>query len=325
MPTETRRRPDGFFGGEPRSASSDSAVPVYRFLGPSYWKTWFFIGWLAFTSLLPWRWSLALHRRFGRWLGGKSRKSVRLVEDNLQRCFPEMDEAQRAAVIDEYFANMGAIVTELGLAWFRPLASVRQLIEIEGAEHLARALEHGSGVILYVGHFTTIEVCGVGIGKVAPNFVISHNKRRSQLLSEYQRRRRDRYSSEVFAKHNVRGLIRALKGNAVLWFSGDEAHAGKSSAMLPFFGGLAPTNTALSRLAKISGAKVVPLAYWRKPDNSGYVLRFDAALEDFPSEDVIADTQRLVAILEDQIRAQPAQYFWKQKRFGQKRDDSDRD
>jgi KDO2-lipid IV(A) lauroyltransferase len=319
MATETRRRPDGFFGGEPRSASSDSAVSVLRFLGPSYWKSWVFISWLRLTALMPWRWSLRLHRRLGRWLGGKSRRSVRLVRDNLERCFPEMTDDERAELIDEFFGNMGAIVTELALAWFRSPQRVLSLIDVEGEDHLERALAYGRGVILFLGHFTTIEMCGVGVGQSAPRFVITHNKRRNQLLSEYQRRSRERLGDEVFAKHNVRGLLRSLNNNAVVWFAGDEAHAGKSSAMLPFFGEPAPTSTSLSRLARISGATVVPLAYWRKPDDSGYVLRFDTALEDFPSDDAIADTKRLITILEDQIRAHPEQYFWKQKRFGRKK------
>ena len=57
----------------------------------------------------------------------------------------------------------------------------------------------------------------------------------------------------------------------------------------------------------------------RKPDGKGYVLRFDPALEDFPGEDAVADTRRLVALLEQQIRECPAQYFWKQRRFRRRR------
>jgi KDO2-lipid IV(A) lauroyltransferase len=79
------------------------------------------------------------------------------------------------------------------------------------------------------------------------------------------------------------------------------------------------TNTSLSRLARLSGARLVPVSYCRKADDSGYRLRFGAPLENFPSDDAVADTRRLVALLEEQIRESPAQYFWKQKRFRRRR------
>jgi KDO2-lipid IV(A) lauroyltransferase len=133
-----------------------------------------------------------------------------------------------------------------------------------------------------------------------------------------QRRSRERLGDQVLGKHNVRALLRSLRNNAVVWFAGDEVHTGKSSALLPFFGEPAMTTTSLSRLARVTGAAVVPLGYCRKPDGSGYLIRFSAVLENFPSDDAVADTRRLIAILEDQIREYPAQYFWKQKRFRRK-------
>lgn len=321
MTAGRRRRPPGFFGGEARSDSSDEAVSLLRFLAPRYWRSWAFIGWLRLAALLPWRWSLAIHRRLGRWLGLRSRRSLGIVLANLGRCFPELDARQREALAEAYFENMGAIVAELAIAWFRSPDRVRKMIDAEGLEHLEAALARGRGVILFLGHFTTMEICGVGVGRYAPRFVITHNKRRSRLLSEYQRRSRERLGEEVLAKHQVRALLRNLRNNGVVWFAGDEAHTGKSSVTLPFFGEPAPTSTALSRLARISGAAVVPLAYCRTADDSRYRLRFGPLLEDFPSDDVVADTRRLIAILEQQIRDCPSQYFWKQRRFRDQRDE----
>lgn len=318
MAAGTRRRAPGFFGGEARSDSSDSRVSLLRFLGPRYWRSWILIGWLSIAALLPWRWSLALHKHFGRRLGRKSRKSTRMVDENLRQCFPELGDAERATLTDEYFENMGALVAELAICWFRSPEYVRSRVVAEGVEHLEQALAQGRGVILYLGHFTTMEICGATVGAYAPRFVITHNKRRSRLLSEMQRRSRERLGDDVLPKHSVRALLRSLRNNAVVWFAGDEADTRKSSALLPFFGKPAHTNTSLSRLARITGAAVVPLFYCRKADDSGYLIRFSPALENFPSNDEIVDTKRLIAILEEQIRACPSQYFWKQKRFRHK-------
>lgn len=319
MIAEPQRRPHGFFGGESRSASSDTHVSVLKFLGPRYWGIWVLIGWLRFTALLPWRWSLKLHLWLGRTLGSKSRSAAKTVRSNLGLCFPELTEEQRAKLSSDYFANMGAFVAELAMAWFCSRQHLQSLFEVEGAENLERALAKGKGVILCAGHFTTIELSTVAIKDYVPRYALMYNKRRNRLLSEYQRRYRERYADESFPKRNIRAMLKSLRKNSVVWFAADEAHTGKSSELLPFFGEPALTNTSLSRLARISGAAVVPLFYCRKPDDSGYSIRFGSPLEDFPSDDVVADTNRLTAILEESIRQCPSQYFWKQKRFRSRR------
>lgn len=319
MTAGSRRRAPGFFGGEARSDSSDEPVSLWNFLAPQHWRAWALVGWLRLSAALPWRFSLALHKRLGRWLGARSRKSTAIVEENLGRCFPELSPAERHALTSEYFANMGAVVAELALAWFGSLQRIQTLFEVEGAINLERALADGRGVILCAGHFTPIELAAMGVAAHAPRYAQLYNRRRSRLLSELQRRARARYTNGSFEKRNLRALLRRLNENAVVWFSADEAHTGKASAPIPFFGEPALTNTALSRLARISGARVVPVFYCRKADDSGYRIRFGAALDNFPSDDAVADTRRLVALLEDQIRECPAQYFWKQKRFRKRR------
>ena len=60
---------------------------------------------------------------------------------------------------------------------------------------------------------------------------------------------------------------------------------------------------------------VIPLFFCRLADDSGYLLRFQAPLDDFPTDDAAHDTARLTAILEDFVRECPAQYFWIHRKF----------
>jgi KDO2-lipid IV(A) lauroyltransferase len=89
----------------------------------------------------------------------------------------------------------------------------------------------------------------------------------------------------------------------------------RDGVLIPFFHELAMTNVATSKLARLSGATVLPFAYRRLPRGARYELRFYAPLDDFPSDDPVADTRRLVTLLEQFIRACPEQYQWMQKRF----------
>ena len=85
--------------------------------------------------------------------------------------------------------------------------------------------------------------------------------------------------------------------------------------MIPFFGIPAPTNTVLSRLAKTTGAPVVPFFAKRLPGTQGYHLKVGPVFDNFPSDDPDADALRVNAWLESCIRQAPEQYLWIHDRF----------
>jgi len=84
---------------------------------------------------------------------------------------------------------------------------------------------------------------------------------------------------------------------------------------VPFFHELACTNTAASKLARMTGATVVPMSYRRLDGQARWEFRFHAPLADFPTDDEKADTARLTRVLEDFIRVAPEQYLWNHRRF----------
>jgi KDO2-lipid IV(A) lauroyltransferase len=84
---------------------------------------------------------------------------------------------------------------------------------------------------------------------------------------------------------------------------------------VPFFGIPAATITATARIARASGAAVVPFFPKRLPDNRGYRLTLYPALSGFPSGDDAADAGRINTVIEHAIREMPAQYLWAHRRF----------
>jgi KDO2-lipid IV(A) lauroyltransferase len=109
-------------------------------------------------------------------------------------------------------------------------------------------------------------------------------------------------------------MLRLLEQNAVVWYAPDQARI-DSGELVPFFGEPAMTSTATSRLARLSGAIVIPLFFCRLADESGYLLRFHAPLEDLPTADTLCDTIRLTAVLEEFVRECPDQYMWVHRKF----------
>jgi KDO2-lipid IV(A) lauroyltransferase len=283
------------------------------FLHPKYWATWAFILWLRLTALLPWRAAVKLHKRFGRLARVLLKRRRAIVRRNLEICFPNLTPAEVDALVTQHFENVGAFFAELGMAWFGSLDAVMASVRIEGLEHLEHALARGKGVLLFSGHFTSLEICVPMIKATTPLFAFMFRARSNALLDETQTRGRRRTAHESLANDDVRGLLRFLGRNGAVWYAPDQATQGGVS--IPFFGEPSMTSTSTSRLARISGAAVVPLFYCRLADDSGYLLRFHPPLDDLPSDDAVRDTARLTAVLEGFVRECPAQYFWTHRRF----------
>ena len=72
---------------------------------------------------------------------------------------------------------------------------------------------------------------------------------------------------------------------------------------------------AISRLAKMADATVVPFFTLRRDDGQGYRLIVQPPLQDFPGDDAIADARRINGLIENVVRQAPAQYFWLHQRF----------
>ena len=73
--------------------------------------------------------------------------------------------------------------------------------------------------------------------------------------------------------------------------------------------------TMTSRLAKVSGAPVLPYYSQRLPGKQGYLIRLMPPLQDFPSGDDVTDMTRINQAIEQQVRAAPDQYLWIHRRF----------
>ena len=127
--------------------------------------------------------------------------------------------------------------------------------------------------------------------------------------------RRYRVSAGMVASDDIRAMVRVLRAGGAVWYAPDQAFRAKGALMVPFFDVPAASNPATSRLARMTDAVVLPYFVERLPGDDGYVVRIGAALEDFPSDDAVADTLRHHRLIEAEARRIPVQYLWLHKRF----------
>lgn len=297
------------------SRSNSSELSLGQFKAPKYWPTWLLLAILHLVARCPSRLQLRLGASFG-WLFRKlQRREVEIARKNFEICFPELDDAERERLLRQHFRSVGMSVIEMGIGWFCPIEKLRRKVEIKGIEHLEAALAKGNGALLVTAHFTPIEV-GVGVLEDFPGPVNSlYRPQRNAMMDRLILRGRSRFSKAQIPRDNVRMLIRLLKRNEAVLYMPDQTYLGNQSALIPFFGEPAMTNIATSKIAKISGAPLMPYWFKRKSDGLSYEVEICEPLDNFPTDDAVADTKRIVALLEARIRETPEQYLWVYKKF----------
>lgn len=284
-------------------------------LSPRHWPAWLGVAVIRLIALLPYPVLMWLGRR----LGGLAMRidSARrpIAAANIALCFPELDAKAQSAMVDAHLRDIGLMLVEFALGWMgsdRRIASLP--LQVEGLEHLEAARAQGRGVLLVGGHFSHLELCA---RLVSQRIRIAGMYRRmdSAVFEWAVLRARLRYASAMFDKDDIRGTVRYLRNGGTLWYAPDQDMRSKDNVFVPFFGVPAATITATHHLARMSGAVVMPFFHRRLPDNQGYVLRLGAPLEGLPSQDVLEDTARVNACIEQMVREAPEQYLWVHKRF----------
>jgi Kdo2-lipid IVA lauroyltransferase/acyltransferase len=299
----------------PRTANRQpSTVNARTLTHPRYWSTWLALGTLRLFEPLPFGVLLALGRLIGNVLAMLPLSFVRIARRNLELCFPEKEPPEREAILREHFRSVGIGLFETAMSWWSSDERIRSLGTLTGQEHLDAALARGRGVILLSAHFTTLEIGARSLTARGPTNVM-YRPTSNPVLERFLMRNRSRHAKRAIPRDDVRTLIGALKGNEAVWYAPDQAYRKKGAQMVPFFGIPAASNTATSRLAKMTDAAVLPYFVERLPGSQGYRLTILPALENFPSSNPADDARRFNELIEAQARRVPAQYLWIHRRF----------
>lgn len=275
---------------------------------------WVILGLLRLLSTLPMKPLCRLGQALGLLLYAVMPDRREIALKNLAVCFPHLEVRARKKLCRAHFESLGIAVFEFAMTWWSSDARLARMTRIHGAEHLQKALERGDGVILLAAHFTPLELsCRV----LSRQFSIDcmYRPADNPFFDALLRGGRERWAHKVIARDDVRGMLRSLQENDVVWYAPDQGFNGKNAVIARFFGMPAWSNPATSRLVQASGAVLLPFSFTRRSDCTGYDVVIDPPVEKFPGDDAVSDTERIHAIFEAQIRKAPEQYLWIHRRF----------
>lgn len=273
------------------------------------------------VGVLPRAWAQGLGRALGR-LGFRVLKSrAQVAEDNLRLIYGDrMSEAERTALARNNFAHLGAAILEIvhQLTW--TVRRNRAWLVVDGREHLQRALDQGRGVILFSGHLGNFILMGAALRDVLdlkwlfrdpgdPDLSFVYGWVRKRLGIEIIPDNPRDKSAFLCGMH--------LKRRKLLGIFIDQVENG--GVYIDFMGHRAGSTIAAARLARMSGAPLVPVHCVRLPDG-----RLKVVIEaEFPlppsgsGDDPAPDVEAMNAVIENWVRACPEQWLWGHRRWRQ--------
>jgi KDO2-lipid IV(A) lauroyltransferase len=281
---------------------------------PRYWPTWLALGVLRILEPLPYPLLMSLGRAIGALLVHLPLSFVRIARRNIELCLPELSKDERERILRGHFHSVGMGIFETAIAWWSSDARIRKLTQLEGQEHLDAALARGHGAILLSAHFTTLEIGARALCARFPTNIM-YRPTNNAVLERFLARNRGKQAKRAIARDDVRTLISALKSNEPVWYAPDQSYRKKGAEMVPFFNIPAATNTATSRLARMTDAAVLPYFPERLPGSRGYRVVIQPMLDNFPTKSPYEDARTFNALIEAHVRKVPEQYLWLHRRF----------
>jgi len=237
----------------------------------------------------------------------------RVVQRNLELCFPTWTAAQRRVLGPRIFIHVAQAWLDRSWLWHGDPAAARERLKIVGA---VDELAGSQPTVIFAPHFVGLDAGWTALTQqLSRAFTTIYTNQANEVVDAWILAGRRRFGSgRLFGRADgVKTIVSALREGAPLYLLPDMNFGPEESIFVPFYGVQAATVPSLSRFAKLGRAKVVPVT--TRMTRSGYEVRVWPTWPGFPSDDMAADTARMNAHLQEYIDTMPEQYYWVHKRF----------
>lgn len=275
---------------------------------------------LKILGVLPRSFSRAFAAALARVLLACSPRLQRVAMANLSIAFPDWTDAQRWATIRGMARQLGWMAAEFANFPRLNPKNISEIVMREGFEHFESARARGNGVIFLTGHMSAWELapCAQALYGQPLSFLARgiENKRVDALVNHY----RCLSGNQPIEKNNsARAVLRVLSEGGTVGILADQNTSVDEGVFVEFFGTPACATTGLARVARHTGAAVLPgFLHWDASSRK-YILKFEPALlfqtTQAEEADIRANTALCARVIEDYIRSYPEQWFWLHKRW----------
>jgi KDO2-lipid IV(A) lauroyltransferase len=225
---------------------------------------------------------------------------------NLELAFPEKSAEERERILKAEYLSLGRLLAEVPKFPAYTAKNVERIAIYDGLENYTEAAARGKGVLLMTAHLGGWEI-GSFVHSLHGSWInIIVRNLDNPLLDRWVRQMREMHGNRTHDKNEfARGMLAAMKRGETVGALMDTNMTPPQGVFVNFFGTAACTAAGLARVARHTGAAVVP-AFTLWDDKLGkYRIRFEPAIPLVMTDDAEADA----------IRKNPEQWLWVHRRW----------
>ena len=241
------------------------------------------------------------------------------ARDNLRAAYPQMESAEREAILREMWDSLGRTIAEYAHLDKMSIKGPDPRIEIAGLEHADAAIASGKGILFVSGHFANWEVMPFAAAQYGVEGGEVYRPLNNPFVDRWMVRQRMRNGTEEQIAKGAQGtrriftLLRA--GKAIFLLVDQKTNEGVAA---PFFGRDAMTTPAPAALALKLGAILLPVSNERT-GNARFRMTVHPPIGFSPGpdhdRDVLALTVKINETIENLVRYRPSQWLWIHRRW----------
>lgn len=285
----------------------------WSFLCSRYWPVWLLLGVLWLLAFVPHGVRRMLAKGLAQGYQWAYPKRKRIVERNLDLCFPEHLPEDRRLWRDRHFELQAYAILDLGRLWFRSVRYLKSQTEVRDPELFNRLIDSG-GVVLtghgagleWIGHFFTMNMTGSAMYKPFG---------KNRLLNWLFERGRVRHGARVYPRdQGLKPHLKHLRAGQGFFYIADEDLGLDDSVFAPFFGHEKATIPLAGKIAALGKSEIYPALGQLDLVTGRYRLLLLPPVK-IPAKANREAAQAINLALAQLITDDPPQYMWSLKLF----------
>ncbi|WP_308498772.1 hypothetical protein [uncultured Anaerobiospirillum sp.] len=282
-----------------------------QLLDVKYWPSWFALGILAVLAYVPNRIRDLFAILIAYPLSLINIRFKKVVFANLRTAFPEKSESDYKQLYRKLLTH--AIITgfAFGEGVFLPRFMVERSWIVKNPEVLKAALDDKRPIIFCVPHTFSLDRGGLYLtANRHPMFGVA-NDQSNPVFNWFMNYQRVIYGGTMHTRAaGFRSILKALKQGRHCYFLCDEDLGDDvPNVFTDFYGVPKAMVDTLPKMARLTKSQVVVLTITYSISKARYELEF-TRLDDFPSNDVVADLNRVNKVFEQHLSGHIEQYMW---------------
>lgn len=270
--------------------------------------------------ILPWRVGLA----FGNCLGRLGLMFVpewrmQMAAANVQECLGVSPEEARK-IADQSVVKFGRMIIEvLRFPLLNP-ETIQSVVKTDGLEYLEEAYAKGKGALMCTGHFGNWELLGADVALHGYPMLSIARKQNNGAMDRFINEYREMAGQKVAYNRGKEGVLamgRYLKEKHLLGILFDQ-DTNDTGVTIDLFGKKVITPSGPAVFSRTFGCPILPIFMHYDPDGSCRAKIYPPLYAEKTKDkdrDLFQVTEKLMAILEQEIRSNPPMWFWVHDRW----------